>query len=131
MNAGSHQGLLLTKRIVCIVLCALLYLLNLPAEAQQLGKVYRIGYLNAASLSATSTRIAVFREALRELGYIEGKNIVIEWRSADGKPDRLPALAAELGHAQRSAELTEQAESLRVKLVFHCSPGNALCSPLD
>jgi putative ABC transport system substrate-binding protein len=66
------------------------------AEAQQPTKVSRIGYLIAASLSAASARIEAFRQGLRELGYVEGKNIVIEWRSAEGKFDRLPALAAEL-----------------------------------
>ena len=66
------------------------------AEAQQPTKVPRIGYLSAASPSANSARIEAFRQGLRELGYVEGKNIVIEWRSAEGKLDRLPALAAEL-----------------------------------
>src|SRR5499425_1887164 len=65
-------------------------------EAQQPKKVPRIGYLTADSLSASSTRTEAFRQGLRELGYIEGKNIVVEWRSADGKLDRLPTLAAEL-----------------------------------
>ena len=51
---------------------------------------------NAGTLSAQSARIEAFRQGLRELGYVEGKNIVIEWRSAEGKLDRLPALAAEL-----------------------------------
>ena len=66
------------------------------AEAQQPTKVPRIGYLSANSLSANVGRIEAFRQGLRELGYVEGKNIVIEWRYAEGKFDRLPALAAEL-----------------------------------
>jgi putative ABC transport system substrate-binding protein len=66
------------------------------AQAQQPKKVPRIGYLSGASLSANAARIEAFRQGLRELGYVEGKNIVIEWRSAEGKLDRLPSLAAEL-----------------------------------
>jgi putative ABC transport system substrate-binding protein len=66
------------------------------ATAQQPTKIPRIGYLNTASLSALAERIEAFRQGLRELGYVEGKNIVIEWRHADGKLDRLPAFAAEL-----------------------------------
>ena len=66
------------------------------ATAQQPTKVPRIGYLSVQSLSTNSTRIEAFRQGLRELGYMEGKNIVIEWRHAEGKEDRLPALAAEL-----------------------------------
>ena len=66
------------------------------AEAQQPGKVPRIGYLGLTSPSANSARIEAFRQGLRELGYVEGKNIVIEWRHHEGKLDRLPALAAEL-----------------------------------
>src|SRR5215470_4220605 len=66
------------------------------AEAQQAGKVPRIGFLGGSSPSAISARIEAFRQGLRELGYVEGKNIVIEWRYAEGKFDRLPALAAEL-----------------------------------
>src|SRR5215813_13921577 len=68
----------------------------LAIEAQQTTKVTPIGYLSGPSLSANAARIEAFRQGLRELGYVEGKNIVIEWRSADGKLDRLPALAAEL-----------------------------------
>src|SRR5262245_58491816 len=65
-------------------------------QAQQPEKVPRIGYLSNASPSAESPRLDGFRQALRDLGHIEGKNIVIEYRSAEGKPDRLPDLAAEL-----------------------------------
>jgi putative ABC transport system substrate-binding protein len=66
------------------------------AEAQQTKKVPRIGFLAATSPSAISTRIEAFRQGLGELGYVEGKNIVIEYRYAEGNLDRLPALAAEL-----------------------------------
>src|SRR5262245_24919055 len=66
------------------------------AEAQQPKKVPRIGYLSVSSPSAMLTRTEAFRHGLRELGYVEGKNIVIEWRSAEGKRDRLPSLVAEL-----------------------------------
>jgi putative ABC transport system substrate-binding protein len=68
----------------------------LAAEAQQAGRMPRIGFLSAPSPSAIVTRIDAFQQGLRELGYVEGKNIVIEWRYAEGKLDRLPALAAEL-----------------------------------
>ena len=68
------------------------------ATAQQPAKIHRIGYLDAVSLSVNAARVEAFRQGLRKLGYGEGKNIFIEWRSADGKLDRLPALAAELVH---------------------------------
>jgi len=78
-------------------LLALLLLTTVTCvEAQQPTKIPRIGYLSGASLSAIRDRIEAFRQGLRELGYVEGKNIVIEWRWAEGKPDRLPDLAAEL-----------------------------------
>src|SRR5919106_242908 len=67
-----------------------------PAESQQSVKVSRIGYLAAASLSANAARTEAFQRGLRELGYVERKNIAIEWRYAEGKRDRLPKFAAEL-----------------------------------
>ena len=66
------------------------------AEAQQPEKVPRIGYLSGSPPSAIAEHNEAFRQGLRELGYVEDKNIVIEWRSAEGKRDRLPALATEL-----------------------------------
>jgi putative ABC transport system substrate-binding protein len=66
------------------------------AEAQQPKKVPRIGFQSAASPSANAARIEAFRQGLRELGYVEGENIVIEYRYAEGKLDRLSVLAAEL-----------------------------------
>jgi len=79
-----------------LALGAMLLALSVPAAAQQPTKIPRIGTLIGTPPSAHSARIEAFRQGLRELGYVEGKNIVIEWRFADGKPDRLPALAAEL-----------------------------------
>ena len=65
-------------------------------EAQQPTKVLRIGFLGFTSLSGIAARIEAFRQGLRELGYVDGKNIVIEYRYAEGKLDRLSELAAEL-----------------------------------
>src|SRR5262245_11017673 len=84
------------KKVTILILCAMLFALCHPVEAQQPKKVPRIGYLTAASASAMVPRANAFRQGLRELGYVEGKNIVIEYQYADGKLDRLPALAAEL-----------------------------------
>ena len=70
----------------------------LAAEAQPAGKVPRIGYLVLAPLDAPESRVALdaFRQGLRERGYVEGQNIVIKYRVAHGKIERLPALATEL-----------------------------------
>jgi putative ABC transport system substrate-binding protein len=66
------------------------------AEAQQPAKVPRIGFLTTPSPTAAAYYLEAFREGLRELGYVEGKTIAIEYRFAEGRPERLPALAAEL-----------------------------------
>jgi putative tryptophan/tyrosine transport system substrate-binding protein len=79
-----------------ILVAVILLALCESAEAQQPAKVPRIGFLIASSPSAIAPRMDAFREGLRELGYVEGKNIVIEPRYANGKSDHLPALAAEL-----------------------------------
>jgi len=84
------------KIIVTLLVVISIFMESALSEAQQPTKVPRIGYLAGTSLSAQSTRTEAFRQGLRELGYMEGKNIVIEWRSAEGKLDRLPALVAEL-----------------------------------
>jgi putative tryptophan/tyrosine transport system substrate-binding protein len=84
------------NKIITLALSAMLFAICVSADAQQAAKVPRIGYLIGASLSPSSARIEPFRKGLRELGYVEGKNIIIEWRSAEQKLDRLPGLAAEL-----------------------------------
>ncbi len=83
------------KIIICLLTTALLSTVPF-VEAQQPKKVPRIGFLTTVSPSALSARTEAFRRGLRELGYVEGKNIVIEWRYAEGKLDRLSELAAEL-----------------------------------
>ena len=85
------------------------------SEAQQPAKVPRIGYLAGAAISSLAARIEAFRLGLRELGYVEGKNIVIEWRSAEGNLDRMSELAAEL---------------VRLKLDVIVSPGPTVTRPL-
>jgi putative ABC transport system substrate-binding protein len=84
------------KTVIDLTLSTLLFALCFPAEAQPPKKVPRIGYLLARDLASEFARSEPFRRGLRELGYVEGKNIVIEWRYAEGKLDRLPALASEL-----------------------------------
>ena len=84
------------KNISCVALSAVLFALCFSADAQQPTKIPLIGRLGASSASANAARREAFRQGLRELNYVEGKNIVIDWRSGDGKFDRLPALAAEL-----------------------------------
>jgi putative ABC transport system substrate-binding protein len=82
---------------VCgFALFAMLFALCASAQAQQPAKVPRIGFLVASNPAANVARIAAFQDGLRELGYVEGKNIIFDYRYAEGKLDRLPALAVEL-----------------------------------
>ena len=78
------------------VIAFVLVVTGAVAQAQQPPKGPRIGFLTANDLSALAARIEALRQGLRELGHVEGKNMVIEYRYAEGKLDRLPALAAEL-----------------------------------
>ena len=86
----------MSKKIVTWLLASILLATVSLVEAQQRGKVPRIGFLAAPAPSFFSTRMNAFREGLYDLGHVEGKNIAIEYRYAGGKLDRLPALAAEL-----------------------------------
>ena len=83
------------NRTLWLFLFLLLASFNL-AEAQQPKKVPRIGFPSCDLPFRCPARVEAFRQGLRELGYVEGKNIFIEWRFAEGKLDRLPELAAEL-----------------------------------
>ena len=82
--------------LVRLILCAVLFALSPPVEAQQAKKIPTVGHLVLASFATVSARVEAFRQGLHDLGYVEGKTIVIEYRSADEKLDRLPELAAEL-----------------------------------
>jgi putative ABC transport system substrate-binding protein len=84
------------KRLIVAMLAVALLAVPLFGDAQPAGKVYRIGYLSAGSGNLSSPYTTAFRQGLRELGWVVGQNIVIEYRSAEGQFDRLPALAAEL-----------------------------------
>src|SRR5215831_15537907 len=84
------------KRVISISLCAMLFALSIPAEAQQPKKVPRIGYLTTAARLADAPRVEALRQGLRDVGYVEGKNINIEYRYAEGKLERVPQLAEEL-----------------------------------
>ena len=103
------------KRIIGSILISCVLGWAAIAEAQQPTKVPRIGYLSGSGLSVLAARIEAFRQGLRELGYVEGKNIIIEWRSAEEKFDRLPKLAAEL---------------VRLKVDVIVSPGPGVTRPL-
>lgn len=85
-----------SKQVFCFVLGAMLVAFGLPAQAQQPKKVARIGFLTAASRTGSAHFTEALLQGLRELGYVEGQNISIEYRWADGKFERLPELAAEL-----------------------------------
>jgi putative ABC transport system substrate-binding protein len=82
------------RQITVVALCAMLLALNFPVEAQQGSKPHRIGVLSPRM--GIEPRDETFRKGLRELGYIEGQNLIIEWRFAEEKPERLAALANEL-----------------------------------
>ena len=84
----NQEYLLFRSRSIC-AFCS-------SSHAEQANKIPRIGFLLAVPASTISARLEAFRQGLRELGYVEGKNIAIEWRSTEGKADRLPTLAAEL-----------------------------------
>ena len=84
------------KKITVLTFCAMLFALCSTSEAQQPGKIFRIGYLDNSSASGSAVLVEAFRQELSKLGWIEGKNITIEYRFSEQKSERLPELAAEL-----------------------------------
>jgi putative ABC transport system substrate-binding protein len=96
INNAEMRRPLTKAALASILFAGALLAVAVTAEAQQPKKVFRIGYLSNADAATDSARAAAIRLALRELDYIEGQNIVIEYRYAEGRPDREPGLAAEL-----------------------------------
>ena len=83
-------------RVFSLMLATIVLMVGHAAQAQAPTKIFRIGFLGSGSSSAMSRRTEAFRQGLRDLGYVEGKNIIIEYRYADGKSESLRELAAEL-----------------------------------
>jgi putative ABC transport system substrate-binding protein len=84
------------KKLTVLALCALLFVFCSSAEAQRPAKIPRIGFLASGSPSSDGAWIEAFRQGLRELGYVEGNNIIIDYRYGEGKTERFPDLATEL-----------------------------------
>jgi putative ABC transport system substrate-binding protein len=85
------------KKRITLWLLATLFLANVSlADAQQAGKIFRIGFLDTSTASGSAVLVDAFRQEMRKLGWIEGKNLTIEYRFAEQKPERLPDLAVDL-----------------------------------
>jgi ABC-type uncharacterized transport system substrate-binding protein len=96
-----------------VALCAMLFAPSFLAEAQQLAKIPRIGFLNALFPTTNPARIEAFRQGLRDAGYVEGKNIVLEYRYAERKVGRLSTLAAELVRLKVDVIVTSASQETR------------------
>ena len=99
----------MNNRLICIALGAMLFTVSFPAQAQQTKKVPRIAFLSASRQPWDEA----LHQGLRELGYIEGQNIIIEYRYAGGKFERLPDLAAELVRLNVDAIVAGETEAIR------------------
>src|SRR5436190_10634384 len=96
MRVIRSQWSVVSRSAVGFTLCAMLFALSVSAEAQLPKKVPKIGFLVVPSRSFFADRMESFRQGLHSLGYVEGKNILIEYRYAEGNLDRLAELAKEL-----------------------------------
>jgi ABC-type uncharacterized transport system substrate-binding protein len=112
MKVVSSQWPVVSKIVFCFAFGALFLAGSFPAEAQQPKKIPRIGFMIPSSAAAYATRIEAFRRGLRDLGYIEGKNIAIEYRYADGKVDVRPLLFAELVRLNVDIIVTNSTENV-------------------
>ena len=136
MRINWHSDPVIGRRTFIGTLAGGLVAARLAADAQQAAKVPRIGYVSA-SLAVNPHLAEAFRQGLRDLGYVEGKNIVIEYRSAEAKLDRFPALAAELVAlkvdvivtANTRAALAAKQATKTIPIVF-ASPADPVTSEL-
>ena len=103
----------MSKNVMRFTLCALLVALCASVQAQQTAKIPRIGFLSAVPLSNMSARVEALRQGLREIGYVEGQNIVIEYRFAEGKPNQVSQNAAELVQLKVDVVVTAGATDTR------------------
>jgi putative ABC transport system substrate-binding protein len=95
-KVGRNKGKSMMRKSTVLSLWALLYALCLSVEAEQQAKIPRVGYVSAGNQKNPGPDIEAFRQGLRELGYIEGQNIFIEYRFVEGKRDRMETVSAEL-----------------------------------
>lgn len=100
----------------------------LATRAQQPARVARIGYLSNLSASTAASYVEAFRAGLRDLGYVEGKNFVIELRFTEGNDDQLPSLAAELVHLNVDVIVTSAGGSMPPRLRRRPFPSSCWCS---
>src|SRR5438309_3931434 len=94
VDRGREKGV--RKKITVLTLCAMLFALCFSAEAQQVKKVPRVGYLTQGAPSSSDSSLKAFHEGLHELGYVEGQDIIIESRYAESRTERFPDLVADL-----------------------------------
>jgi putative tryptophan/tyrosine transport system substrate-binding protein len=131
MKEAAMRSILVAVTLLWIVLIA---------EAQEAKRVPRIGFLTT-SPSVFPDRNEAFRQGLRELGYVEGKNIVIEWRYTEGNPDRYPVLTAELvrlkvdiivaGNPTATVFLKKATTTIPIVMGYHTDPvGTGLVASL-
>jgi putative tryptophan/tyrosine transport system substrate-binding protein len=102
----DHMAIHIQRREFIVAICGVAATWPFAARAQQMGKVPLIGYLGSSSPSLEPHFVEAFRQKLRELGHIEGENIAIEYRWAEGQDGRLPDLAAELVRLQPNIIVT-------------------------
>ena len=100
MRVRATESEMISRRRVTLLVILSCLSMPLPADAQQVKRVYRVGVLETISPVLNAANFDAFRHGLRALGYIEGQNLVIEYRSADGDASRFPALAIELVRLQ-------------------------------
>src|SRR5678815_3100878 len=112
----QNSALIAQHSVLYLVLCALLFAVCSSAEAQQSKTVPRIGILFIGGRD--QPHLEAFKQGLRERGYVEGKNIVLEYRYAEGKVDRLPSLANELVQLKVDIIVTTSGNSARACLLY-------------
>jgi putative tryptophan/tyrosine transport system substrate-binding protein len=92
----ERAGKNMKRKIAVLILCAMLLALCGSVDAQQTGKIFRIGFLDGGTAAGSAVHVKAFLQELSKLGWIEGKNFTIEYRFTGGKRERLPEVAADL-----------------------------------